>query len=736
MQVRLAHKGIIIVLVPLSLGVVFTAFLYLALERAEHETDMEARAREASQVSGQIVKNLFDAAQSLGSYALTKNPMMGQRYSQLRDQTPENYRTLRTLMGDHPDTLEALAKVEALQSRAIKLMDITKSEVDEDHFDVIHLRHLRDQFQATLEESMKQAQVVNESIKKTRQATKHSVRSARLNVRIVLVIGLVSNTLVSMWVALYFSHHIVDRLYVTIENARRLTRREPLPPPVKGTDEIAELDRTFHWMADVLEDAAGKARAMVDNAAAVICSIGRDYKFISVSRAAEKVWGHEPEQLTGQPASSIIHSADSEAVMKGLQQAIKDNTDASFETRVMRKSGELMDVAWSVFFSPLDEAFFCVAHDVTQRKQTEQLLQQSEQRLRTIMENAPVGMLVLNSTMEIEFANHTMRELIQHTTQELAGHHLSMICPQLTHGGHSGLAAHMGKVTETNFCKASGEVFPCEVSLTEFSLGDERKFVAAVLDVTERQEIERAKREFVAMVSHDLRTPLTSISFSISLLQTGKYGELSGKGPDVLVRMEKEIVRLIHLINDLLDLEKMRAGRFDLNIQETSFDEIVMSSIDAVRRIAELRGIQLVFSRSSLRVSCDGARIIQVMVNLLSNSIKFSPTDATVTVTVESAKQGAAVEVAVIDQGRGVPPELVTAIFEKFKQVRKEDASHHQGTGLGLPICKAIVEQHGGKIYVESEPEKGSRFVFTLPAAVNSIDERSGDERSAEERRR
>ncbi len=227
------------------------------------------------------------------------------------------------------------------------------------------------------------------------------------------------------------------------------------------------------------------------------------------------------------------------------------------------------------------------------------------------------------------------------------------------------------------------------------------------------KEVEEMKQQFVAMVSHDLRTPLTSVCGFLELLQHGAYGSLSEQGQKRTQLAERNISRLISLINDLLDMEKLESGRLELIPENIPLEPVVIRSIEAVRVFAEQHKVNLLSDPMDCTVYADGNRLIQVLVNLISNAVKFSPVDGNITISAKPA--GDFIEVRVTDQGCGVPKSYHETIFERFRQVRATDATQKGGTGLGLAICKAIVEQHGGRIGVESEDGKGSTFWFSVP---------------------
>ena len=224
-------------------------------------------------------------------------------------------------------------------------------------------------------------------------------------------------------------------------------------------------------------------------------------------------------------------------------------------------------------------------------------------------------------------------------------------------------------------------------------------------------EVAQLKKDFAAMISHDLRTPLSSLQNLLALLSRKAYGELNETGMQRVSTAEKDITRLINLINELLDLEKMEAGKLQLQVAPTDLDELIVRSIGAVDGVAARRNVHVKYSDTPAVVSAEADRVVQVLVNLLSNAIKYSPENGVVKVKVEEG--GGFAKVTISDRGQGIPPDAQQAIFERFKQAKADDAK--KGTGLGLPIAKAFIEAHGGQIGVTSMLGEGSTFWLTLP---------------------
>jgi PAS domain S-box-containing protein len=262
--------------------------------------------------------------------------------------------------------------------------------------------------------------------------------------------------------------------------------------------------------------------------------------------------------------------------------------------------------------------------------------------------------------------------------------------------------------------RLDGKEVPVEVTASPLrDDGAIRGAVVAFRDVTERREMERIKDEFVSVVSHELRTPLTAIRGALGLLDSGA---LEGS-PEQAARMARIALtsseRLSRLVDDILDMERLDAGTTRLELAEHRVNTLVAMAVDQVSVQAEEAGVVLIPTGSLEVVRADGERIVQTLTNLLGNAVKFSPRGGTVRVT--AVLVGDLVELRVDDEGRGIPPDKLEAVFGRFEQVDASDTRERGGSGLGLAIARSIVERHGGRLWAVSEGEgRGSSFRFTL----------------------
>lgn len=232
--------------------------------------------------------------------------------------------------------------------------------------------------------------------------------------------------------------------------------------------------------------------------------------------------------------------------------------------------------------------------------------------------------------------------------------------------------------------------------------------------MVERKATERLQRNFVSTVSHELRTPLTSIHGSLRLLLSGALGPVTADA-DAAVRIaERNTARLLSLVNDILDCERLDAGQ-DLRLAPVAVATLVGQAVESVQLLADEKALALERPDVSGTVQGDADRLVQVLVNLLANAIRFSPRHGVV--TIAAAERFGSVEVTVRDRGRGIPADQRALVFEPFHQVDASDARARGGSGLGLAICRRIVDRHHGAIGVESVEGEGSTFWFRIPAA-------------------
>ncbi|GAB4381411.1 MAG: hypothetical protein Kow00121_39870 [Elainellaceae cyanobacterium] len=293
---------------------------------------------------------------------------------------------------------------------------------------------------------------------------------------------------------------------------------------------------------------------------------------------------------------------------------------------------------------------------------------------------------------------------------------------------------------EFDFCTKSNEIRTVLLSIEQIDLSGTPCALNIINDITERKRLEN---EFISLVSHELRTPMNSLIGALDLLGTGALGALTERGQQILKIAITNTERLIRLVNDILDLERMKSGKITMRKEECSLADLLSQATEVMRTMAEKTQVQLELSPCSAQLWADPDRILQTLTNLLSNAIKFSEPGNIVWISAAPAQGNGKgressdahtdphILITVRDQGRGIPTDKLQSIFEPFQQVDTSDSRQKGGTGLGLAICRNIVEQHEGRIWVESVLGQGSSFFISLP--LYQGEEANGSRQKVEE---
>lgn len=362
-----------------------------------------------------------------------------------------------------------------------------------------------------------------------------------------------------------------------------------------------------------------------------------------------------------------------------------------------------------------------INNDISDRKQVEATLRETERRWRYLLENVRLVVVGLDITGKVEFANAFFLELTGYTQAEVLSKDwfetfLPLQEQQQVHTAFQEILEHEFHPHYTNaILTKSGEERIIAWNNTQLrNLQDEVIGTMSIgEDITERHAVEKMKNEFISIVSHELRTPLTSIRGSLGILATGALNNHPQRMQRMIEIAAIDTERLVRLVNDILDLERLESGRVTLVKECCNAVALMVQAAEAMRSLAEKENITLSVSSIPTLVWASPDHIIQTLTNLLSNAIKFSPANSTITLIAEPL--GDRVLFQVKDQGRGIPADKLNTIFGRFQQVDASDSRSKGGTGLGLAICQSIITQHGGRIWVESVLGEGSTFYFTLP---------------------
>ena len=455
----------------------------------------------------------------------------------------------------------------------------------------------------------------------------------------------------------------------------------------------------------------------------------------SWNAAAERLFGWTAEEVIGRDFDSVIapHPELLEEARDLTQRTTAGGTTRKL-TRRMRKDGSLVDV--EVVSAPIYVEGEQVAHYAIYTDVSE--LQRQRRYYESLLETSPSAIVIVDLAGVITSWNPAAERLFGHARDEAVGRDLDtlVVPPELAEEGNaiSRLAAGGDSIRMlTQRTRKDGSLVDVDIVVAPIYVGGEQVgYYGIYTDMSELQartrelaektaELEVAskhKSDFLANMSHELRTPLNAIVGFSQVLKQQLFGEVNEKQDEYLDDILSSADHLLSLINDILDLSKVEAGQIQLQRDTFNLAEALRSGITMVRERATKNGVDLALDVDGIgAVEGDERRIRQVVFNLLSNAVKFTPQGGQI--VVAATRGDGEARVSITDTGPGIAPEDQARIFEEFQQT-EAGAKRKDGTGLGLALAKSLVELHGGRIWVESQPGHGSTFTFTLPVEANT----------------
>jgi PAS domain S-box-containing protein len=572
---KLAQQNLLMFGIPLTFQIVFVLFLFNALNDLEKQYNHESHLRMMMGAVNGLLNQMMSAAAAEGMYQTTQNKPFRKLFLAGYAESARQSAALKKLLDQDPSQNADLNLIRELIDEMNLTFGVSSRAMESGNFadmldSIKQSRNLIEKAQKVSSQTVRQMENESAENKLRQEKTLHSLT-------IIIIAGVLLNTTITLAFLRYFVSANQRRFNVLSDNINALSMARPLRQPLEGEDEVARLDYLLHQVSVNMEHARLKEQAMIDNALDVICSLDKTFRFQQANNAVNKQFAIEKEDIIGKSLTSLVLPEDREKTVRELETVIAQKTEASFENRVKMPDGRTKDMLWNVVYSGEEQNLFCVAHDISGRK-----------------------------------------------------------------------------------------------------------------------EVERLKQEVIAVVSHDLRAPLTSLGLTLNVLAEGGLGPLSEKAQSRIAKAEASVTQLISIINDLIDIEKFESGAISMDYKIFEGTELISEAISTIESSAAAKGITIQTSQKFVKVICDGQRVVRVLTNLLSNAIKFSPNNSTIYVTCEEGANASCF--SVIDQGRGIAEDKIAVIFERWKQVEKEDETQKGGSGLGLAICKALIDAHGGRI--------------------------------------
>jgi len=433
--------------------------------------------------------------------------------------------------------------------------------------------------------------------------------------------------------------------------------------------------------------------------------------FTFVNNATCRSLGYSDKKLIGMSYKKVTLENDIESVFQIFNEVYRTGKpNKSCLWTIVRRDGTHRLIEHSALPLRNDKGeiigFRGVGRDITKRKLAEEALKTSRASFHNIVDMSADGVVVTDSNGVIRFVNQALESLLNHKADELLGE--MFVFPVVA-----------GETTEIDIVRRDGKPGVAEMRVVETKWDGETAYLASVRDITERKQVEEKlreldhmKSELISNISHELRSPLHSTQGFTKLMLQKKVPDPETQ-EEFLTIIDEQIERLGNLIDDLLDMSRFEAGRFSIQKRRTSVRDVIHDAVGSFDCLAKESSLTINedIPASLPEVEADEERLKQVLSNLLSNAIKFRQDSSPIMVKVEN--RGSELLVQVIDHGIGIPAEAMSHLFEKF--YRAKDTMARGGTGLGLYISKQLIEAHGGRIWAESKPGKGSTFYFTIP---------------------
>jgi len=447
----------------------------------------------------------------------------------------------------------------------------------------------------------------------------------------------------------------------------------------------------------------------------------------TVGRTVEQMVGHSLTEFIPTKRRGAIHDYLKTILHHGEAQGLLHLAHSDGEVRVIAYRNKLIEVPER---TPYVLGF---GIDITEQVRTERKLNTLTRQSNSILESVGDGIFCIDLEGKVTVVNTAAAQMLGYRQEEMLGkvmhsliHHTkpdgtpyameeSPVRKSLSNFGTA-------RVMDEIFWRKDGSCFPVEyiarplIETHTTESGEIRAsgVVVAFTDTTERRALDRMKDEFISTVSHELRTPLTSLRGALGLLSGGALEARPEKSQQMLEIAINNTDRLVRLVNDILDLERISSGKNELHLAIVRADKLLSEAVSTQQARTPGLSTRIFFAADDTRVWADTDRVLQVLHNLLSNAIKFSEADGEIHLTARDLDdQEALFEVR--DYGRGIPEDKLENIFDRFRQGDASDSRALGGTGLGLAICRSIVNQHGGRIWATSTPGKGTTFHFTLP---------------------
>ena len=482
-----------------------------------------------------------------------------------------------------------------------------------------------------------------------------------------------------------------------------------------------------------LQESEARYRQLVEGSLGMVCTHDMAGRLLSVNTHGAESIGYPTEEVVGHKLTEFM-APEHHAAFDTYLREISETGEAQGRLHLRdRENGACIIAYRNKLIRVPDRETYVLGFgvDISEQVRAEGKLRTLINQSNSILESVGDGIFGLDLSGRVTVVNPAAAQMLGYRPQELLGKKIHRMVQHTRVDGESFPEPDSSimksidrmdatRVTDEIFWRKDGTYFPVDyVARPQIDTSDARGgraigVVVAFTDTTERRQLDRMKDEFISTVSHELRTPLTSLRAALGLITGGALNSRPEKMKKMLEIAIGNTDRLVRLVNDILDIERISSGNAELHSMLCSADDLLNRAADLQHAAALKTNLRFNIAGNGIQVWGDPDRILQALANLISNAIKFSPARGEITLTARRVDDWEA-QFDVHDQGRGIPEDRLENIFERFQQIDASDTRAMGGTGLGLAICRSIIDQHGGRIWASSPPGEGATFSFTLP---------------------
>ena len=545
-------------------------------------------------------------------------------------------------------------------------------------------------------------------------------KSLRQISQLLLAVGILSNIVIAVWINREFNRHIMQRVALLLENAASIAAGKELLQSAPSFDEIGKLDVALHKLDDELRTARESEKAVFRNALDLICSISEAYLFVQLSPSCLRHLGISNELLAGRNClESCFAQIDRSSLDNCLTEAKSSNTGASSELALRSDTGEPVYFICSALWSAEESNYFCVFHNISERKKLEKTLLASQERMNQLADSMPAGLLVLESGDTIYSINEFLCQLLNTNKEQLVGESAAKVFQAESYLKLNSALESSGTVEKLyNDMELLGpnahSNIPVEVLLSPYESGSGSARIAVIQDMREEIEVEKLKREFLATLTHDIRTPLSSARSSLAVLETGRFGDPAEYRRD-LELAEKSASEIIALINGVLELARLNSNKA---IEKNETIELSELCNELVEEQSAGRSIRIIKNyQAGDKYFCHGnlPLLSKMLAIFLERAVRRSPENTSPEICISKVPDYLRIEIA--DKGPSLEEPERNLIIHGAGRVNDLNDE------LNLSIAQAISQGHGGNIILDELPEGRNALVLLLPSFAPETNE-------------